>query len=66
MDTIGIQYGYSTDTARELGKFTYPKIVHIPCVFLYFYTILFILSYRNSALGFPKVAIGTAGIKNRR
>ncbi len=66
MDTIGIQRGYNVDTARELGKFTYPKIAHILYVFLYFYTILFVLSYRNSDLGFHKVSIGTAGVKNRR
>ena len=65
MDTIGIQYGYSTDTVRELGNFTYPKIAYVLCVFLYFCTILFSLSYKNSALGFPKVAVGTIIYKER-
>ena len=66
MDTIGIQQGYSKDTARELGKFTYPEIAYILCVFLYSVALLFSLSHRNSALGFPKVAVGTMCIRNGR
>ncbi len=57
---------YTAATPKELGKITYPKIAHILYVFLHSVTILFSLSYKNKALGFPKVAIGTAGIKNRR
>ncbi len=59
MDTIGIQYGYSTDTVRELGKFTYPKTAHILYVFLSSCTVLLSLSYKNKALGFPEVLVGT-------
>ncbi len=64
MDTIGIHHGYNKDTVRELGKITYPKITHILCMFLYFYAILLRLSYRNKALGFPKVTVCTMCIKD--
>ena len=58
-----LHHCYTTATRSKLGKITYPKIAYILCVFIYFCIILFILSYRNCALGFPKGAIGTAGIK---
>ena len=44
--TVLLQSCYSPVTVLKLGKFTYPKIAHILYVFLYFYTILFVLSYR--------------------
>ncbi len=57
---------YTCSTPTKLGKITYSKIAHTLYVFLYSSTLLFSLSYKNSALGFPKVAIGTVGIKSGR
>ena len=63
MGTPWIHRSYTNATRIKLGKITYPKIAYILYVSLYFYAILFCLSYRNAALGFPKVTIGTVCTK---
>ncbi len=62
-DTALIQRGYSVDTALELGKFTYPKMLHILYVVLYSVALLFSVSYKNRGLGLPEVVVCTMRIK---
>ena len=51
------------DTALELGKFTYPKMLHILYVVLYSVALLFSVSYKNRGLGLPEVVVCTMRIK---